>query len=459
MMRTEDKTRMTEGSISRKIILFAIPLFLGNLFQQLYNTADSLIVGNYLGSNALAAVSSSGNLIFLMVGFINGIAMGAGVVIARYYGAKQEKDLKAKDKENLEKSIHTTVAFGIAAGIALTVIGMLLAPKILVLMGTPAEVLPESITYFRTYFAGSIGVIMYNIFVGILQSVGDSRHPLIYLIISSCINVVLDIFFISGLGMGVGAAALATAISQFASAIFCMIHLMRTKEEYRLQISKIGFDGLMMKQIIQNGVPSGFQNSVIAIANVFVQTNINAFGKMAMAGCGSYSKIEGFAFLPVTCFTMALTTFVSQNLGAKQYDRAKKGARFGVLCSIIIAELIGVVIYTAAPVLIAAFNSEPDVVHYGVMQSRTIALFYFLLAFSHCIAAVLRGSGNASVPMIVMLCVWCLFRVSYITVTVHFIPDIRVIFWAYPLTWSISSVIFLALFLRGKWVYGFEKRK
>ena len=428
MMRTEDKTRMTEGSISRKIILFAIPLFLGNLFQQLYNTADSLIVGNYLGSNALAAVSSSGNLIFLMVGFINGIAMGAGVVIARYYGAK--------DKENLEKSIHTTVAFGIAAGIALTVIGMLLAPKILVLMGTPAEVLPESITYFRTYFAGSIGVIMYNIFVGILQSVGDSRHPLIYLIISSCINVVLDIFFISGLGMGVGAAALATAISQFISAFLCLIHLLRAKEEYRLQLNKIRFDSQMLWQIIQNGVPSGFQNSVIAIANVFVQTNINAFGKMAMAGCGSYSKIEGFAFLP-----------------------AKKGARFGVLCSIIIAELIGVVIYTAAPVLIAAFNSEPDVVHYGVMQSRTIALFYFLLAFSHCIAAVLRGSGNASVPMIVMLCVWCLFRVSYITVTVHFIPDIRVIFWAYPLTWSISSVIFLALFLRGKWVYGFEKRK
>lgn len=316
MMRTEDKTRMTEGSISRKIILFAIPLFLGNLFQQLYNTADSLIVGNYLGSNALAAVSSSGNLIFLMVGFINGIAMGAGVVIARYYGAK--------DRGNLEKAIHTTVAFGIAAGIALTVIGMLLAPKILVLMGTPAEVLPESITYFRTYFAGSIGVIMYNIFVGILQSVGDSRHPLIYLIISSCINVVLDIFFISGLGMGVGAAALATAISQFVSAFLCLIHLLRAKEEYRLQLNKIRFDSQMLWQIIQNGVPSGFQNSVIAIANVFVQTNINAFGKMAMAGCGSYSKIEGFAFLPVTCFTMALTTFVSQNLGAKQYDRAKR---------------------------------------------------------------------------------------------------------------------------------------
>ena len=189
-MSAESKTRMTEGSISRKIILFAIPLFLGNLFQQLYNTADSLIVGNFLGSNALAAVSSSGNLIFLMVGFINGIAMGAGVVIARYYGAK--------NREDLQKAIHTTVAFGLAAGLALTVIGMYLAPKILVLMGTPSDVLPQSVEYFRTYFAGSLGFVMYNIFVGILQSVGDSRHPLIYLIVSSCINVVLDLLFIGG---------------------------------------------------------------------------------------------------------------------------------------------------------------------------------------------------------------------------------------------------------------------
>ena len=232
---------------------------------------------------------------------------------------------------------------------------------------------------------------------------------------------------------------------------------MRVKAEYRLEIRKIRFDRNMLKQIIQNGVPSGFQNSVISIANVFVQSNINAFGKLAMAGCGSYSKIEGFAFLPVTCFMMALTTFVSQNLGAKQYDRAKKGARFGVLCSVLIAEVIGVIIYTMAPTLISAFNRDLGVVHYGVMQARTISLFYCLLAFSHCIAAVLRGSGHASVPMFVMLCDWCLFRVSYITVAVRLIPDIRVIFWAYPLTWSISSVIFLYMFLHGKWVYGFEK--
>ena len=373
------QVNMTKDPILKSLVIFALPILFSNIFQQLYNTVDSLIVGNFLGSNALAAVSSSGNLIFLMVGFINGIAMGAGVVIARYYGEKNHK--------KLQKAIHTTVAFGLAAGLILTVAGMYLAPKILVLMGTPSDVLPQSIAYFRTYFAGSLGFVMYNIFVGILQSIGDSRHPLIYLIVSSCINVVLDLFFIAGLGMGVGAAALATAISQFASAILCLIHLLRTKEEYRLYISKIRFDGRVLGEIIRNGVPSGFQNSVISIANVFVQTNINAFGKMAMAGCGSYAKIEGFAFLPVTCFTMALTTFVSQNLGAKQYDRAKKGARFGILCSVAIAELIGFVIYVAAPTLIAAFNSDPSVVHYGVMQARTIALFYFLLAFSHCSVA------------------------------------------------------------------------
>ena len=212
------KTLMTQGSISKKIIFFAIPLFLGNLFQQLYNTADSLIVGNFLGSNALAAVSSSGNLIFLMVGFFNGIAMGAGVVMARYYGARQT--------ERLQCAIHTTVAFGLAAGVVLTAVGMIFAPKILVLMGTPAEVLPQSVEYFRMYFAGSVGFVMYNIFVGVHQSVGDSRHPLIYLIVSSCVNVGLDLLFVAVFHMGVGSAALATIISQFVSALLCMRHLL-----------------------------------------------------------------------------------------------------------------------------------------------------------------------------------------------------------------------------------------
>ena len=441
---------ITEGVIWKQLLLFFFPIMLGTFFQQLYNTADSLIVGNFLGSEALAAVSSSGSLIFLMVGFFNGIAIGAGVVIGRYYGAREI--------EKVQKAIHTTIAFGLAAGVLLTLIGVCLTPQLLIWMGTPSDVLPNSITYFRIYFCGSLAFVLYNIFVGILQSVGDSRHPLVYLIVSSVVNILLDLLFVGVFRFGVGSAALATIISQFVSAILCIIRLSRSPEDYRVHIRKIRFDLFFLKQIIQNGLPSGFQNSIISIANVVVQANINSFGKMAMAGCGAYSKVEGFAFLPVTCFTMAITTFVGQNLGAKQYDRAKKGAKFGILCSIFIAELIGITIYTAAPVLIAAFNRDPDVIHYGVMQSRTIALFYCLLAFTHCIAAVLRGSGNAAVPMIVLLCVWCLFRVSYITLAVRLIPDIRVIFWAYPLTWSISSVIFLFLFLRGNWVHGFEKR-
>ncbi|WP_455619033.1 MATE family efflux transporter [Eisenbergiella sp.] len=444
----QQTTLMTEGSIWKKIIAFAIPLFLGNLFQQLYNTADSLIVGNFLGSEALAAVSSSGSLIFLMVGFFNGIAIGAGVVIGRYYGAREI--------EKVQKAIHTTIAFGLAAGVLLTLIGVCLTPQLLIWMGTPADVLPNSITYFRIYFCGSLAFVLYNIFVGILQSVGDSRHPLVYLIISSVVNILLDLLFVGVFRFGVGSAALATIISQFVSAILCIIRLSRSPEDYRVHIRKIRFDLFFLKQIIQNGLPSGFQNSIISIANVVVQANINSFGKMAMAGCGAYSKIEGFGFLPITCFAMSMTTFISQNLGAKKYDRAKKGARFGILCSITMAELVGVLIYAFAPVLIAAFNNDPEVIAYGTTQARTVTLFYFLLAFSHCVAGILRGAGKATVPMLVMMCCWCIIRITYISIVVKIIPVINVIFWAYPLTWTLSSIIFLIYFLKADWIHGFD---
>lgn len=441
---------MTEGPIWKRMILFAIPLFLGNLFQQLYNTADSLIVGNFLGSDALAAVSSSGSLIFLMVGFFNGISLGAGVVIARYFGARE--------KEKVQDAIHTTVAFGIVAGILLTAIGLIMTPTFLRWMGTPADVLKNSVLYFRIYFLGSIAFVLYNIFVGILQSVGDSRHPLIYLIISSVTNVALDLLFIGVFRFGVGSAAVATILSQFLSAILCLIHLMRCKEDYQIHLKKIRFDFPMLKLIISNGLPSGFQNSIISFANVIVQSNINSFGKMAVAGCGAYSKIEGFGFLPITCFALSLTTFISQNLGARQYERAKKGAKFGVLCSITMAEIVGIIIFFTAPYLVAAFNNDPQVVAFGTAQARTITLFYFLLAFSHCIAGILRGAGKSTIPMFVMLICWCIIRVSYITVAVRIIPDIKVIFWAYPITWTLSSILFIIYYFKADWIHGFDRR-
>ncbi|MBQ7341069.1 MAG: MATE family efflux transporter [Oscillospiraceae bacterium] len=431
------------------MLLFALPVFLGNIFQQLYNTFDAWCVGYYIGDDALAAVSSSGSLIFMMISFFNGVAMGAGVVIARLFGAKQY--------DSMQKAIHTAIVFGLITGVLLTVAGVLLTPLILKLMGTPKDVLPQSISYFRWYFAGAIFTVMYNIFVGILHAVGDSKHPLYYLIFSTFVNIGLDMLFVGAMGMSVGAAAVATTISQGISAILCCWHLMRVKAPYKIWLKKIRFHKKSFVEIVKYGIPSGVQNSVIAIANVFVQSNINAFGKFAMAGCGAYSKLEGFAFLPVTCFTQALSTFVGQNLGARRHDRVKKGVGFGIACSCIMAEVIGVLSYVLAPTLIDFFTDKQAALEFGVAHMRTICLFYCLLAFSHCIAGIMRGAGKATVPMFTMLAIWCVFRVSYITVAVRIIPELTTVSWAYPITWSLSSIVFLIYFLKADWIHNFDR--
>ena len=425
---------LTEGSVAKGMLVFAVPIFFSNLFQQLYNAVDSLIVGNFLGGNALAAVGSSGSLIFLLTGFVNGVSLGAGVLIARHYGAK--------DSEALKRTVHTTVALGIAASVVLTVLGVLFTPQILRWMGTPEDVFVNSVVYFRVYFLGSTAVVLYNIGASILQSVGNSRSPMYYLIAASLLNVVLDLLFIGVFHFGVGAAALATIISQAASAFLAFRKLTLSREDYGVRWRQVRFHGATLRAVVAQGVPSGVQNSVISLANVIVQANINSFGAQAMAGCGAYSKIEGFAFLPVTCFSMALATFVSQNIGAAKLDRVRKGMRFGLITSPLLAEGIGLAIFGLAPLLIGAFNNEPDVIAFGVQQARTVALFYCLLAFSHCCAGILRGLGRPTIPMVIMLAIWCALRITYITVVLRLIPDIGVIFWAYPLTWSISSALF-----------------
>lgn len=441
---------LIKGCIWKQMVLFAIPILIGNMFQQFYNVADTLIVGKMLDKNALAAVSSSGALIFMMVGFFNGIAMGAGVVISKYFGAK--------DYKSMRKAIHTNLAFGVIAGIVLTIAGVILTPQILRWMKTPESVLPKSIEYFRIYFMGVTATLLYNICVGILQAVGDSKHPLYYLIVSSICNVVLDLLLVGGFKFGVGAAALATTISQFLSVILCLYRLIHYDTVYRVEIKQLKVEKKMLTQILRLGLPSGVQNSIIAFANIIVQSNINSFGENAVAGCGSYSKIEGFAFLPITCFSMALMTFVGQNLGAKQYERTKKGARFGILCSIIMAEIVGGIIYIFAPMLIRIFSKNQAVISYGVLQSRTEALFYFLLAFAHCIAGIMRGAGKATVPMMVMLITWCGIRITYITVALRFVREIYMIFWAYPLTWGLSSIIFYIYYKKVDWLHAFERK-
>ena len=444
-------TDMTTGSIWKRMVSFAVPVFLGNLCQQLYNTVDSVIVGKFVGKQALAAVASSGNLIFMMTGFFMGLFIGAGIVIAQYFGAR--------NYERVRSAVHTDIAFALCCGVLLTLLGVFFTPTILTWMRTPADVLSTSILYFRLYFLGSLATILYNAGMGILQAVGDSRSPLYYLVISSVVNVALDLLFVGAMDMGVAGAAVATVISQVVSAVLCIIKLTRSDGPYRLEIKRIGFDLPLLKKITSQGVPSGVQNSIIAIANVVVQSNINTFGSDAMAGCGSYSKVEGFVFLPITAFAMALTTFIGQNLGAGQFDRAKQGARIGILCSMAMAELIGVALFFLAPYAMRLFNDDPAVVAIGVRQSHIEALFFCFLAFAHGVSAVLRGAGRAMVPMVVMLSVWCVLRVSILWIAVPITQSINTVNWVYPITWSISTVVLLIYYHKSDWLHSFQREK
>lgn len=440
---------MTKGNPYAMMTGFALPILLSQIFQQLYNTADALIVGKCLGTNALAAVTSSGTLIFLLTSFFMGTAMGAGVVISRYFGAGKA--------DEVSRAIHTMMAFGIVSGVLLTVVGVLLTPTFLVWMQTDPEVMPEAVAYFRYYFLGALALVMYNICRSIINALGDSRRPLYYLIFSSLLNIGLDLLFLYVFHWGVWSAAAATVLSQMASVVLCMIYLLRKGNLFTVEWRKIRFHRDMLSEIVRYGLPSGVQNSVIAFANVIVQSQINSFGKLAMAAYGTHAKIEGFAFLPITSFNMASTTFISQNLGAKQYERARKGARFSILAAVLLAEAIGICYFAFAPGMISIFDETAGVILFGVRQARTVALFYCLLAFSHSIAAVCRGAGKAFVPMCVMLSVWCVIRIIYIIIVMRLTGEIGYIYWAYPITWAISSVIYLIYYLRSDWIHGFDQ--
>ena len=299
---------------------------------------------------------------------------------------------------------------------------------------------------------------MFNCFSGILQAVGNSLMPLIFLIISSITNIGLDLLFIGVFKMGVMGASVATGVAQIMSAILCLIFLLRKGTVYQIKFRELRVHKESLKKILYYGIPAGIQNSVIGLANVVVQSNINTFGKVAMAGCGIYSKIEGFAFLPVQSFTMALTTFTGQNLGAKQYDRAKRGATFGIITSIVTAEIIGTITFFVAPYLARMFSTTEEVIQIAVHQSREISLFYCLLAFSHCAAAIQRGAGRAIIPMVIMLSVWCVFRVAFVSIAMSINHDLSLLFAIYPITWGISSIIYLFIHLFSDWVHGFEKK-
>lgn len=435
---------LTSGSIPGSILRFALPLFLGQTLQQFYNMADAWVIGNFAENSAFAAVSSGGNLTFLIIGFFSGIGVGGGVVISRYFGAR--------DKTSTQRAIHADFLFGLIASMVATVAGLTLVPWLLILMNTPADVLPYSLQYFRVYFGGVTTIILYNICMSIMQAQGDSVRPLYYLFISSVANVVLDLLFVAVFHWGVTGAAIATVIAQGLSVVLCLVRMCREPEEHlRLDFRKLYWDKEMIRRIIRQGLPTGVQNAVISLGNVVIQSNINSFGASAMSGQGAYSKIEGFAFLSVTSMSMTLPTFVSQNLGAGNVPRAKKGALFGTLTTMVAAEITGVLMYIFIPQLLRLFISDPEAIAYGIIHARVDTLFYCLLALAHCAAGVLRGCGKSTVPMIVMLSCWCVLRSIYVTVILRFIHEFRMISWAYPITWGVSCILFVFYLYRLNW--------
>ncbi len=440
-----DSGNLTEGPITRQLLLFTLPLVLGNIFQQLYNTVDTIIVGRFVGKAALAAVGSSGSLSRLIISLLMVISVGAGVVISRYYGAGKIDEMR--------KTIHTTIMFGLVGGTFLSILGVVLTPHIIVWMDTPESVIETSTLYLRIYFAGVITTFMYNIGSSIFRALGDSKRPLYFLIISSILNIVMDLIFVAWFRWGVAGAAIATVVAQGMSMAMVFWKLMGEKTVYQLKLRELRIHMKYLRQIISIGLPNGLQNCIVSLSNVIVQSNINGFGDIAMAGCAAYNKIDGFALMPAGSFSMALATFVSQNIGAKKYDRAKRGAITGICASMLVSTIGAVFIYTCAPWLVSLFNDDPEIISYGVLMARNIVFAYFLVAYSHAAAGVLRGAGLSKVPMFVMVGCWCVLRVTWIESMVALTSDIRTVFWGYPITWLCSTIILTIYLLKSDWLH------
>ena len=434
---------MTEGNIFKQIVKFSIPLILGNLFQQLYNTVDSIIVGNYIGSDALAAVGSTGSLINLLLAFCVGASAGAGIVISQFYGAK--------DENGMDVAVHTTVAISAIAGLVMTAVGVLFAPGLLRLMGTPSEILPASSLYLRIYFAGIFFSVVYNFAAGILNAVGNSAKALQYLMIAAGSNVVFDWVFVVIFHMGVEGVALATDIGQFLSFIFILRFMMKSQDMYRLELRKIRVDKKTAVRIIKVGIPTGIQNMMISFSNVIIQSSVNSFGAVLMAAFAAYVKIDGFNILPVLSFSMAATTFTGQNVGAGQYERVKRGMWTALAMGIGYTILSSTGIMLFGRQTIGVFVNDAEVLELGCYILKFFCPFYFLLAIIHVLAGTVRGTGKTIPPMLIILMSLCVFRIIWIQITVRFFGGMKWIFASYPLSWFVGAVAMVLYTWKGNW--------
>ena len=444
--KSKNTELMTEGSIFRNLLFFAIPLILGNLLQQTYNAVDSIIVGNYVGSNALAAVGAGTSLINLLIAFGQGAAVGAGVIIAQYLGAR--------DAKNIKKAVHTSVAIALVLGVVLTVLGLLFTRRILILMSTPAEVLDDAASSLQVFSVGLVFNVLYNMAAGILNSAGNSKRSLIYLAAAAVTNIVMDIVLIVFCNMGVVGAAVATDLSQAVSCILAFGFLIRVPDDYKVVLKDIRIHRQMMLRVIRIGLPTGIQNMVISLSNILLQSSVNGFGAAAMAGFCAYLKIDGFTVLPALSFSMAITTFVGQNYGAGIYSRLKKGVLVTVIMCTVYTVISGAALLIFAHGVMHLFSSDESVIEYGIAAMKYFCPFYWILGLMHALGGAVRGTGHSMPPMVIMLVSMCLFRIAWILLVLPFFETIDGIFVLYPVTWGIGAVLMIIYFFTAEWLGG-----
>ncbi|MGN0985100.1 MAG: MATE family efflux transporter [Candidatus Enterenecus sp.] len=430
---------MTEGSILRHLLYFSLPLLVGNVFQQLYNMVDTWVVGNYVSNEAFSAVGTVGPIINMLIGLFSGLASGAGAVISQYYGAKRF--------DRVEDTVHTAALMGLILCAVFTGVGIGMTPLMLSIMKTPANVLPEATRYLTIYFAGITGLLLYNMGSAILRAVGDSQRPFYFLLASALINTALDLLFVLKFGMGVEGVALATIIAQGVSAVLVTVTLMRTSSCVKVRLRKLAIHVDVLKKIFRVGIPAALQLAVTAFSNVFVQSYINFFGDNCMSGWTAYTKVDQLMFLPMQSLALAGTTFVGQNLGSGQPERARKGVRTAVAMAMVCTVVLMAPVLIFAPQLVAFFNSKPEVVEYGTLLQRLLSPFYVLCCVNQVLAGALRGAGNSRAPMIIMLSSFVVFRQIYLFIVANFISNqIVPIAMGYPAGWLVCSVLMLVYY-------------
>lgn len=435
---------MTQGNVWKLLVTFSIPLIIGNLLQQMYNTADSIIVGNFVGSNGLAAVGSGTALINLIIAFAQGAAVGAGVVVSQYIGADK--------KDKIKISVHTSICISIILGLILSLLGIFASPSLLIMMKTPKVVLKSSILYLQIYCGGLIFNVIYNMATGILNAAGNSKKPLVYLAIASFTSIILDLLFIKIFKLGVMGAAIATDISQAISCILAIGYLLKVKSDYKLYIKDLKINKETAVKIIKIGLPTAIQNMVISFSNVLVQSSVNAYGATAMAGYAAYLKIDGFNILPVLSISMAVTTFTGQNVGANRLDRVKKGMYSSLIMVLVYTAFIGAVLLIFSHQVLGLFTHSAQVIMYGQLAMKYFCPYYFLLGILNVLAGTVRGAGKGIPPMIILLFSMCIFRILWIKIALPFYSSIDGVFILYPISWLVGAILMIFYTKFGKWL-------